>query len=550
MRLKKSIKNKISSLVIYTTTFAGMFTLGTSASTINSKIKLDKDINQKKIEYYEEQTRINNILIRQQLNEYNNKLEKFRENQIRELYKEIVYIPDEYRYQIISAINNKNGYNNGVILQEDLNKIESLELPIGNTMTFSFLKNCKNLEELKITCNKEDIVFLNYLPVLTNVKKLELNTDIDTFNSDIMAAIYQKIPYIEDLNLSYPTTYEPGVIESIKQLKKLTIKPALNCDINFNELKNLEELVIDSENPYDIAIWLNSEEYNTLKSNNVKITFKENVEEKYLEISQKLDDILNSLQINENSSDDEILNEILKYAVKNYQYDETVAKATKEEKKEMGIDDKFYKGGELYAIFEKDTQICGNYAAYVEAMYDRIKKPEQSYILTSVNHAWNLIDIENKKYYVDSTWLDNGILMINEEYLTSEEAADKNLCKYMHWYKEDPESEYVKENQSQQESHITDNMVQYEENTYTKTDFKITTPVITTTTATTTTHPVLTISTEKINTEKFNQEKLELENMYNKQLKASLKLTTLFLTISIFSRIKRKTNNKEKKLVK
>lgn len=552
MKTKNDIKNKISSLVICASTFAGITSLGTTIATINSKIRLNRDINERKLQYYEEQTIMNNILIRTQINEYNNIIQDFRKAQIKELYKKIIYIPDEYRNQVIKALgDNENEYNYRIIFEEDLKKMTSLELIIGDVKAFNFLKYCKNLENLKVKCDKNDITFLDCLPV-TSVKRFELDSDIDTFNYDIASLLYKKMPYIEELNISSPTTYEPGVIESLKQIKKLTIKPTLNCDIDFNNLTHLEELVIDSEKPYDIAIWLNKEEYNTLKDNNVKITFKENVEEKYLEVSEKLDNILNSLEINENSSDDEILDEVLKYAIKNYKYDEAVANATPEEKKQMKIGSNFYKNGELYAAIEKDTQVCGNYAAFVEAMYDRLKKPEQSYILTSKNHAWNLIDIEGKKYYVDSTWLDIRSLAYCEELLTSEEAADRNLHKCIHWYKEDPKSDFIKENQEKQESHLANNMVEYETDTYIKTDYTITTPNIIPTVTTTTTHPVLTISTQKIDAEKFDQEKNYFERIYNKDLKTSLTSTTVFLTTAAVLQKKKKSrkNKKQKKLVK
>ena len=551
MRLKKSIKNKISTFAILTSTSLGMASFGMAASALNGKIKLNKEIDQKKIEYYEKQTRINNSLIKNQLDEYNKKVEEFRKKKIKELYSEITYIPDEYRYQIINNLKDtSNTYNYGIISQEDLDKITSLELVIGESKDLDFLKKCTNLEELKIYCAQEDIIFLNFLPTLTNIKKLELNASIYTLDSNMRELIYTKLPCIEDLNLPYTITFEPGVIESLNQIKKLSINPSINCDINFNELTHLEELVINSERPYDIAIWLNKEEYNTLKDNNVKITFKENIEEKYLEISEKLENILNSLEINENSSDEEILDEILKYAIKNYQYDEVVANATAEEKRKMGIPNIFYNGGELYATLEKDTQICGNYAAFVEAMYDRIKKPEQSYILTSVNHAWNLVDIEGKKYFVDSTWLDERTITYNEEQLTSEEAADINIHKYMHWYKEDPNSDFIKQTQEQNESHIIDNMVNYEKDTYTKTDFEITQPVITTTTTTTTTEPVFTILTERINTENLDQQKTYFENLYNKEINKYSKTGAILLALALFLSIKRELRNKKEENIK
>ena len=122
MKTKSDIKNKISSLVICASTFAGITSLGTTIATINSKIRLNRDINERKLQYYEEQTIMNNILIRAQINEYNNIIQEFRKAQIKELYKKIIYIPDEYRNQVIKAFgDNEYEYNAATALVMESN---------------------------------------------------------------------------------------------------------------------------------------------------------------------------------------------------------------------------------------------------------------------------------------------------------------------------------------------------------------------------------------------------------------------------------------------
>ena len=86
---------------------------------------------------------------------------------------------------------------------------------------------------------------------------------------------------------------------------------------------------------------------------------------------------------------------------------------------------KFYQDGKLYGALYKDSAICGNYAALVEALMDRLDIPQRSYFANSSRHAWNVIKIDGEPYYVDATWLDNFTKSVQESGESYNENGDK-----------------------------------------------------------------------------------------------------------------------------
>lgn len=554
-KVRKEIKNDVSSLLMCTTLGIGMANLGMATHAYTEKEKLNKRIDKEKLEYYEEITKLNDSLIRQQVDELNSsdKNEKLK----RELYSDIVSIPDKFTYNVFAAAQtNSDTRKYHVTTESDLKEIKELSIDVTNTPMPLFLYYCTNLEDFTLSTYIQSETKLNTIPKLNSVKKFTLDTELEYFKKETLEEIFTSMPFIEDLTIKNMAVFEPGILESLKQLKKLEIYPVTNCDINFKELDHLEELKINSDEPYDIAIWLNKEEYDYLKKQGVKIIFKDGIKEEYLKIANKLDEIINNLNINENSTDDEILTEVLKYATTHYHYDEDVSESlrTGAPRKEGKESSSFYKGGWLYGTLERDSQICGNYASFVEAMYDRLYEPEKSYMLLSNNHAWNAINFDGKRYYVDSTWFDGKEYQYGEEILNSEEVLEKDLGRFAHWYKEDPDSNFVKsqEENDTKESHIAGNKLEYAENGFIKQDLKITQPVTTQEIKITTTTPKITIKTETVDTFRFDIERIKMGRMYDKEIKDYIKKAILFLSLSVLIRIKKAMRNKkeEKQLKK
>lgn len=205
----------------------------------------------------------------------------------------------------------------------------------------------------------------------------------------------------------------PIFAEKMIGLEELTIRPTHNCDIDFLKLTYLKKLKLLSQ-PYTIPVFLSTDEYNILCDAGVEIEFlSEKCKNIYLDTSRKIDDILKSLNISKYDTDKEKLDKILIYVMENLEYDPVVGSGNSDSL------DSFYEDGLLYAVFNKDTAICGNYSALVEAIYDRVSAPFKSIIMYSKEHEWNLVNIDGELYYVDATWLDEEKILkqIDDSYI-------------------------------------------------------------------------------------------------------------------------------------
>ena len=270
----------------------------------------------------------------------------------------------------------------------------------------------------------------------------------------------------------------PGVEDNINKVKVFDYRLddySRSVDIDFSKLTNLDELDLSDNKPYTVAIYLNSSEYNELINNGVNIVFSsEEDKNKYLDACSRLDEIVNSLDVNESSSDKEKLDAILVYTLENLEYDKGVSQALmNNDPNVVSIANGFYEDGELYGALYRDSAICGNYGALVEALSDRLSSPEKSTTISSSNHLWNLMDIDGESYYVDATWLDQQSTM---EFVRSEEnpgvmegvsvsAADEiksGKTDTLDWYMENPNSEYIATLDNEKESHIPErNLPEY-----------------------------------------------------------------------------------------
>lgn len=425
----------ISKLVIYAGFFTGLMTLAGTAKEMKLKRDAKEAYLTSKIEYYEDLARKNNIYLKNQEQNYEAKLENFKEAAQTEFYNNIIKIDEEYQNQIKDQLkfNDTDYKKKGIITKDDLKYIKTLVLDITEESNIDFLRYCTNLEELTIYTREDNIELLNNLPVMEKLTKLSFAANIKTFGMQEAQTIIITAPNLEELILPVPMDYRNYTIERIPYLKKLTINPSNNCDINFSNLYHLESLTISSNNPYNIAIWFNSEEYENLKKVGVKVGFlSELTEKKYLEISKKIDEIIETLPITKESTDEEILNASIEYVIKNFK-----TKENEEINERMYLNHQHYIDGILYGALEKDTQVSGNYAGMIDAIFDRTTAPSNSYILQNeYGYMWNYVNIDGKEYYIDGKQTDDAIFEYDGKRITIEEALEKGLLKEPSLYKE------------------------------------------------------------------------------------------------------------------
>lgn len=348
-------------------------------------------------------------------------------------------IPENYRFNILFQVGKTE---EDKIMVSDLQQIEYLNISIKDNSDLSFLKHCSNLKELSLTCvDKESINYLKDLPTLPSLKSLSLFNlflDIQLTKDNIL--FLENNPSISYLELD-GILLEPGIEESLNNLETLRLGSNLNYDIDFSKLTNLKQLDLMETYPYTLAMHFNTSEYNTLVENGVEIIMDEEYKEMFLSANKKLDEIVANLNVTEDSTDKEKLDAILLYVLSNLEYDPTIANLSQAELESTDLASEFYKNGLLYGALEMDTAICGNYAALVEALSDRLGNPTDSFYMTSNTHAWNIMNIDGELYYVDSTWLDeqlalgDDLKMKNAEELISAGQGDR-----VHWYMENPSS--------------------------------------------------------------------------------------------------------------
>ena len=318
-------------------------------------------------------------------------------------YNDEVSIPLSYRADVAFYCN--KGENDNITIN-DLQNLTFLSIWNNPSEDMSFLKYCTGIEGIIIKSSEADVSNLKYLDNLNSLKQfsfvstkvpVELNTSNCTF--------LMNNKNINEIRLKGHINVEPLLLEKVDNLSKMTVCYDEYTCISYDDLDSLKELKIDGK-PYDVAVSTSVSDIERLKNNGVKIDIDYGLLNDLKNIESKISSIIDELDISENDSDFEKMNKIALYALENLTYDEKM-----DEKNINGDDDsyeystRFYQDGILYGALELDTQICGNYAAFVSAIAHRLGV--YSYHLLSNSHSWNLVKLNGDYYYVDTTWMDN-----------------------------------------------------------------------------------------------------------------------------------------------
>lgn len=364
----------------------------------------------------------------------------------------VVEISDGYLDFVASACGKSNG---DKITVGDLEKIENLTLLVNDSEeSLDWLNYCTNVKSMMLFLNTDSD------DMLKNVKKMDHLESLSLVANGTVNFNVDNFPFVKSSNnLSCVdldgVNCEPGLLESITNLKKLTLNIDDKCEIDFGKLTFLEELNFGDSLPYDVAIDFDSNDYNVLTSSGVKITANDlGTIDRICEVNDRLDNIVKGLNLSDESTDKEKLDAILIYTLDNLTYDKEVSDALSNNNISTGLADDFYKDGYLYGALEKDSAICGNYSALVDALSNRVGL--NTYILNSNNHAWNLVSVEGNNYYVDATWLDGNIQtnkVVDEKYdeqgrlisqsisynsVTAQDMIKEGNVGSLDWYMEDP----------------------------------------------------------------------------------------------------------------
>lgn len=382
-----------------------------------------------------------------------------------------VEIPDAYKWEVAYLCGKEDS---DPITIGDLRNVQDsfFSFAITDDSSLEWMNYLGKIDNLSIVLNTDDTSVLKDIKKLKNVS----NIDISTFNS--LDFTLDDFSFLKNSTNTtalrlYGFNIAPGALEQLTHLRKLSLMTDGNYEVDFTKLTHLKELDFSLAEPYDVAMDLTSEEYKALQDAGVKISFN-NPEElsDYIKINAELDEIVKNLGVDKNSTDQEKIDAILIHVLDSLEYDQAVSDAIRNNTEHTDLTKSFYVGGKLYGALEKDTAICGNYAAYVQALAERLGLP--SYYLLSENHAWNLITIDGEQYYVDATWLDgSGVRVQTQEKYTdpetglvydcytssvipAQEAIAAGNTEGLDWYMEDPSNYPYSENQA--ESHEVINL--------------------------------------------------------------------------------------------
>lgn len=333
---------------------------------------------------------------------------------------------------------------------DDLKHLTELHIGIVDYKDYDFLNYMPNLEKLTIenssTYNVLDIVDGSNFTKPISISLSE-NDIYGTFNQEKYGFL-ESVPYIENLYIS-AINVDSTFLQSLKNVHNLDFNIAYNTNFHYEDLTYLDGLNLRGK-PYDISIYFSNEILGILKENNVNVTYDNY--EKVKEVNNKIDDIIADLNISNSSTDIEKLNAIISYILENYEYDSDIAELIRENKMENSYNTPFYANGMLTAIFEKNTQICGNYAAITTALSNRVGL--DVYNTMSSNHGWNIVKIGDYYYYLDTAWMDqiDSALISNTTYKNFNKETTYTLCSpeeiiesgnqeminELRWYLEDP----------------------------------------------------------------------------------------------------------------
>lgn len=302
------------------------------------------------------------------------------------------------------------------------------------------------------------------------------------YNNDFNSINYDKFSKITILSVDMATTYDLGFLKYCTNLKKIEIKNAqLLNDLHIDELNEttIKEYILifdknsvikDIKTGFDLNRFLHKEyikkvtvENSTNEETDSIILYEylkniegSNLNIKYEELNNKLNSIINSLELS--SYQDNVMDfiEIINYMIIHFNYDEQVKNYMEEHKslkKYSKIYNKVvnYNRNSLDPIFDVNDInsvdiICGNYASILSSLC--LKSGVECYEIEGyydgVGHGWNIVKFENNYYYVDLTYIDNSSEIKDAIFKFRNEKTIDNYCNLINSIFIPVDSEYAK----------------------------------------------------------------------------------------------------------
>lgn len=231
-----------------------------------------------------------------------------------------------------------------------------------------------------IRCNLDEETLANIH--LINSKTSTIALDYSPIDKSFIDYLPTTIEYISLSKCSFLTNLN-GLGKRCPNIKELCINSAAGLtDLSFiYELPNLSALYL-SESAY-----VTEELLDYCKEHGIET----NLTEKDLETSQEIDRIISEI-IKPDMSDKEKIQAVCLYVLDNVTYD---IHQTIESNR-----------APLNCVLEDGKGVCASYAYFTNVLLN--KAGITSYNMSNGSHAWNMIELDDKYYYIDTTNMDDS----------------------------------------------------------------------------------------------------------------------------------------------
>ena len=319
----------------------------------------------------------------------------------------IVDIPNSLKGSVANALHKNK---EDPITVGDLRSITNLTIfdSTTNYIDISWLNYCSNLQDLNIYGSIVDgLDSIQCLDGLVSISLGTISNDNQVINLE-NCGFLKHSPKFEKLVIS-SCNVNPEQLYLL-DIDILEIDCSRVKNIDFRKL-NVRKKIIIYGHEYDIAVNLTNNDIDYLRNKGIEVEFKLNNEEETRRVNDRLDEMLKSMDIDANASDEEKTKIVIRYMLDNFHYDEEIAR--KINNGTINYHDDlipFYYTGDLYGALEKDKHVCGNYSSFLKAMLNRLGI--DAYTIYGCEnggyHSWNLVcGDDGKYYYYDAVVLDH-----------------------------------------------------------------------------------------------------------------------------------------------
>lgn len=261
----------------------------------------------------------------------------------------VVDIDSSYKEGLSKVTGRALDYNYTV---NDLKMIgPNLDVIVVGDYSLDWLNYCDNVQSLLIRLENEGAK-----DVLKDVKKMDnlsffhlANYDGTFFNSNDLSFLNKD--KIKGLFLYGNLILDQDFLYNFNNLSLLSFcgESVFNFNINgIGKLDNLSSLFLGNT-PYDIAIYVDMDDYNRLIDRDIEVIFDEDAnKDKFLNASGRLDDIASSLGLDTDISEEEKLKRVILYTLDNFNYSDEVREALNNG--DIPDVSRFYDGGDNMII--------------------------------------------------------------------------------------------------------------------------------------------------------------------------------------------------------